>query len=141
MRCSASGGELASLSDASMQALNELLPPHWSHGNPIDILGDADPERYSKALEIAVKDPDSDGLLAILAPQGMTDPAKVAEALKAHGNIHGKPVLASWMGGKSVAQRDRGIERRGDSHFFLSGHCGSGVHLHVEFQLQPSRHL
>jgi acetyltransferase len=99
----ATGGELASLSDVSLQALNDLLPSHWSHGNPIDILGDADPERYSKALEIAVKDPNSDGLLVILAPQGMTDPAQVAEALKVHGKIHGKPVLASWMGGKAVA--------------------------------------
>jgi acetyltransferase len=100
----ATGGELTSISDASLQALDQLLPPHWSHANPIDILGDADPERYSKALEIAVKDPNSDGLLVILAPQGMTDPAQVAEALKAHGKIHGKPVLASWMGAKAVAK-------------------------------------
>ena len=100
----ATGGELASISDASLKALNELLPPHWSHANPIDILGDADPERYSKALEIAAKDPNSDGLLVILAPQGMTDPDAVAERLKAHAKIHGKPVLASWMGGKAVAK-------------------------------------
>src|SRR6202171_2933961 len=59
----ATGGELASISDASLQALNQLLPPHWSHANPIDIFGDADPERYSKALEIAAKDTNSDGLL------------------------------------------------------------------------------
>ena len=97
------GGELAPLSASTMEALNALLPAHWSHGNPIDILGDADPERYSKALEIAAKDPNSDGLLVILAPQGMTDPAHVAESLKAHASQHGKPVLASWMGGKSVA--------------------------------------
>ncbi len=101
------GGELAPLSDATMESLNALLPAHWSHGNPIDILGDAGPERYSKALEIAAKDPNSDGLLVILAPQGMTDPAHVAEALKAHAGVHGKPILASWMGGKSVAE---GIE-------------------------------
>jgi len=99
----ANGGELASLSDASLEAFNAFLPQHWSHANPIDILGDADPARYSKALEIAVKDPNSDGLLAILAPQGMTDPTEVAKALEAHGKIHGKPVLASWMGGRSVA--------------------------------------
>jgi acetyltransferase len=97
------GGELAPLSESTMDSLNALLPPHWSHGNPIDILGDAGPERYSKALEIAAKDPNSDGLLVILAPQGMTDPAHVAESLKAHASQHGKPVLASWMGGKSVA--------------------------------------
>jgi acetyltransferase len=98
------GGELAPLSDSTMDSLNALLPAHWSHGNPIDILGDAGPERYSKALEIAAKDPNSDGLLVILAPQGMTDPAQVAETLKGHASIHGKPVLASWMGGKSVAE-------------------------------------
>ncbi len=97
------GGELAPLSDSTMESLNALLPAHWSHGNPIDILGDAGPERYSKALEIAANDPGSDGLLVILAPQGMTDPAHVAESLKAHASVHGKPVLASWMGGKSVA--------------------------------------
>ena len=100
----ATGGKLASISDVSLKALDELLPAYWSHANPIDILGDADPERYSKALEIAAKDPNSDGLLVILAPQGMTDPKHVAERLKAHAKIHRKPVLASWMGGKAVAK-------------------------------------
>jgi acetyltransferase len=99
----ANGGELASLSAETMQSLNNLLPPHWSHGNPIDILGDSDPERYAKALEIALKDPNSDGLLVILAPQGMTDPKKVAEGLAPHAKMHGKPLLASWMGGTMVA--------------------------------------
>ena len=98
------GGELAPLSDATTESLNALLPPHWSHGNPIDILGDAGSERYSKALEIAAKDPNSDGLLVILTPQGMTDPATVAEGLIAQAGTHGKPVLASWMGGKTVAK-------------------------------------
>ena len=100
----ASGGELATLSEDSQQALNAFLPAHWSHANPIDILGDADPERYARSLEIAIQDPNSDGLLAILAPQGMTDPAKVAERLKPHAKGHGKPLLASWMGGRGVAQ-------------------------------------
>ena len=96
------GGELATLSDASHKSLDAFLPPHWSHANPIDILGDADPERYSRASEIAIRDPGCDGLLTILAPQGMTDPAEVAEGLKVHAKVHGKPLLASWMGGKAV---------------------------------------
>jgi acetyltransferase len=99
----AAGGELAPLSDSTVAELNRFLPESWSHGNPIDILGDADPERYSKALEIAARDQQSNGLLAILAPQGMTDPAQVAERLKPHANGLGKPVLASWMGGATVA--------------------------------------
>jgi acetyltransferase len=97
------GGELTALSPKSLDALNEFLPAHWSHGNPIDILGDADPERYQHAAEIALADSNSDGLLVILAPQGMTNPAEVAERLKPHAHAQGKPLLASWMGGASIA--------------------------------------
>lgn len=98
------GGELAALSDASIDALSAFLSPHWSHGNPIDVLGDAGPEEYGRALEIAMRDPQSDGLLAILAPQGMSDPAKVARKLRPFAHGSGKPVLASWMGGKLMAE-------------------------------------
>jgi len=96
------GGELAELSAESIDALNKVLPPHWSHGNPIDILGDADPERYARALEIASKDPNSDGLLVALTPQAMTDPTETARRLTAFAMTRGKPVIASWMGGKDV---------------------------------------
>ncbi len=98
------GGELAALSGESVQALNAFLPPHWSHGNPIDILGDADADRYARTLEIAINDPASDGLLVILCPQGMTDPAGVAERLRPYAHGHGKPVLASWMGGGLISK-------------------------------------
>jgi acetyltransferase len=98
----ANGGDLAHLSDLSVQALSQFLSPHWSHGNPIDVLGDAGPEEYARALEIAIHDPNTDGLLAILAPQGMTDPTRVAEHLKSYARGSGKPMLASWMGGKLV---------------------------------------
>ena len=100
----ANGGELAALSAESHRSFDELLPAHWSHGNPIDILGDADPERYARALEIAIQDPGSDGVLAILAPQRMTDPAKVAEHFQPYARRHDKPLLASWMGGEEVEQ-------------------------------------
>jgi acetyltransferase len=96
------GGELAELSEPTMQALDKVLPPHWSHGNPIDILGDADPERYAQVLEIASKDPNSDGLLVILTPQAMTDPTETASRLTKFAATRGKPVLASWMGGKDI---------------------------------------
>ncbi|HEY9817761.1 MAG TPA: acetate--CoA ligase family protein, partial [Candidatus Obscuribacterales bacterium] len=96
------GGQLATLSDQTIAALNEILPPHWSHGNPIDILGDAEPERYAKALEVAVNDPNSDGLLVILTPQAMTDPSRTAECLKPYAQTANKPIMASWMGGDEV---------------------------------------
>lgn len=109
----ATGGQLAKLSEDSLRALNEFLPPHWSHGNPIDILGDAQPERYARALEIAIKDPNSDGLLVILAPQGMTNPAHAAKALQPYARDHGKPVLASWMGGRMVAEGEAVLNHAG----------------------------
>jgi acetyltransferase len=100
----ANGGELAKLSQSSLQKLDEFLPSHWSHGNPVDILGDADSERYARAIEIVAQDPNSDGLLVALAPQGMTNPTEIAERLKPYAHTLGKPVLASWMGGMSIAE-------------------------------------
>jgi acetyltransferase len=98
-----SGGELTPISDEAMNAFNEILPSVWSHNNPVDIIGDATPERYAKALETAANDPNSDGMLVILTPQAMTDPTQIAEKLKPYATSTGKPVLASWMGGKEVA--------------------------------------
>lgn len=95
------GGELATLSDTAIAELNKVLPPTWSHQNPVDIIGDASAQRYSDALSIAAKDPASDGLLVILTPQAMTNPAEVAEGLKPYARL-GKPLLASWMGGPLV---------------------------------------
>ncbi len=97
-----SGGRLAELSQDTRASLDALLPPHWSHGNPIDILGDASPERYAKVVELAAKDPNSDGVLAILTPQAMTDATATAEQLKPFAKLNGKPILASWLGGQMV---------------------------------------
>ena len=97
------GGELAEISTETMEKLNEFLPSSWSHNNPIDIIGDADPQRYAKSLEVAAQDPNSDGLLVILTPQAMTDPTATAEALKSYAKSYEKPILASWSGGKEVA--------------------------------------
>ncbi len=98
------GGELAEISPETMESLNDFLPAPWSHGNPLDVLGDADPERYATTLETAAGDPESDGLLVILTPQDMTDPTATAERLAPYAiSTGGKPVLASWMGGAEVA--------------------------------------
>ncbi|HET7214302.1 MAG TPA: acetate--CoA ligase family protein, partial [Terriglobia bacterium] len=96
------GGELAVLSDETIESLNGFLPPHWSHNNPVDILGDAEPDRYAKAVEIVAQDPNADGVLVILAPQAMTDPSETAAKLKRFAKLKGKPILASWMGGVEV---------------------------------------
>src|SRR5271167_2149442 len=109
----AGGGELAELSPQTMQAFDEILPPQWSHNNPVDILGDAEPERYAKSLEIASKDPGIDGMLVVLTPQGMTNPTQIAEQLRPYAHSTGKPVLASWMGGADVAGGEEILNRAG----------------------------
>ncbi|MEE4256336.1 MAG: bifunctional acetate--CoA ligase family protein/GNAT family N-acetyltransferase [Bacteroidales bacterium] len=96
------GGGLTLLSDDTMQKLDEVLPPFWSHGNPVDVIGDAPPERFAKATEIVLKDEKVDAVLVILTPQAMTEPTKTAEAIAKISEHHSKPILAAWMGGQSM---------------------------------------
>ncbi len=97
-----SGGQLAELSRQTLGALNAVLPAPWSHNNPVDVLGDAGPDRYAEAVEIVAKDPNNDGLLVILTPQDMTDATGTAAQLQKFARLEGKPVLASWMGAEKV---------------------------------------
>ncbi|OFZ82192.1 MAG: acetyl CoA synthetase subunit alpha [Bdellovibrionales bacterium RIFOXYD1_FULL_55_31] len=108
-----SGGELATPSQKTIEQLNTFLPAAWSHSNPLDVLGDADPVRYAKTLEIGAKDANSDGLLVILTPQAMTDPTQTAEHLKPYAAFEGKPVLASWMGGVDIAAGEEILNKAG----------------------------
>lgn len=100
----ATGGELTVLSSESLHELDGFLSSHWSHSNPVDVLADADAEGFVKAVGIASKDAASDGLLAIIAPQGLADPTQVAERMKPLAHTSSKPLLASWMGGDGVAE-------------------------------------
>jgi acetyltransferase len=109
----AGGGELAELSEETMKAFDAILPPQWSHSNPVDILGDAEPERYAKSLEIAAKDPSIDGMLVILTPQDMTNATQIAEKVKPYAKGFPKPVLASWMGGAEVAAGEQILNQAG----------------------------
>ena len=97
---------LADLSKETMKRLNEVLPATWSHSNPVDIIGDATPERYAQAVSVCMDDPNVDGLLVILTPQAMTDPAGVAQALVAL-NTGKKPLLTCWMGEIQVGEGRR----------------------------------
>jgi acetyltransferase len=91
------GGQLAPISKETIEQLDRVLPTEWSHDNPITLLADADAQRYSQAVETAASDPNSDALLVIYSPQSRTDATKIAEQLT---NTK-KPLLASWMGGRS----------------------------------------
>lgn len=108
------GGQLAKISPEAMAEYNSFLPGAWSHNNPVDVLGDAPPAMYAKALKVAGDDKESDGMLVILTPQSVTKPTETAEELAKYAHIEGKPVMASWMGGKDLEKgrailRDSGI--------------------------------
>jgi len=98
----AADGQLAALSPATIEQLNAALPPCWSHGNPVDVLGDATPVRYADTVRLVLHDPGVDALLVILTPQAMTDPQAVAEALIAVAGGSRKPVVTAWVGGNAV---------------------------------------
>jgi len=107
------GGETASLDQSTLDALDAVLPPYWSHGDPVDMLGDATPERYAKTLHIVAADPNNDGLLVTYAPQGAATAAEVAEAVTSLTKLPRKPILASWMGGVEVEAGAEILERAG----------------------------
>jgi len=106
-------GKLAELSPETIEKLNSFLPAYWSHGNPVDVLGDAPPERFAKALETVLKDPQVDSVLVILTPQAMTDPGGTAEAVVRVAGRAEKPVLAAWMGGRVVSEGIQVLSRAG----------------------------
>ncbi|MFZ2087594.1 MAG: acetate--CoA ligase family protein, partial [Desulfobaccales bacterium] len=96
--------EPAVLGSDTLSKLSEVLPPFWSHGNPVDILGDATHERYFKTLQVCLQAPELAGLVIILTHQAMTDPVKIAQVIVPEVKKQGKPVLAVWMGGEDVAE-------------------------------------
>ena len=100
----AAQGSLARLSGATVAALNECLPPYWSHRNPVDVLGDARSKRIAKAAEIVLNDEGVDALLVIVTPQAMTNPASIARAVGELSTRTSKPILAAWLGGVSMRE-------------------------------------
>jgi len=97
-----SGASLAELSPETLAALHRIVPPHWSHGNPVDLLGAADGALYAQAAKLVLADRATHGLLVVLTPQTMTQPRESAEQLVKVAAACGKPVLSCWMGGGAV---------------------------------------
>jgi len=107
------GLEPATLDPDTFQKLDALLPPFWSRSNPIDILGDASPERFRGTLEICCDGKDLDGVCVILAPQALTDPVLVAESLATTMKGRRYPVFTCWMGGKSIEKAVQILNKAG----------------------------
>lgn len=107
------GIPLANFAEVTVEKLNAALPPHWSHGNPVDIGGDADVDRYRKALQAVLEGPNVDGVLVMLTPQAMTQPSEVARAVIELEKNADKPVVTCWMGEELVAESRRLFEEAG----------------------------
>ena len=100
----AAGLDLAALSPATQTALNQFLPANWSHGNPVDIIGDAPVERYVKALQTLLADRDTGTLLFMHAPTAIVPSADIARALVPLAKSDPRRVVSSWLGGPGVAE-------------------------------------
>jgi acetyltransferase len=111
------GLAMATLSDATVEYLNQYLPPNWPHANPVDIIGDAQADRYHHAVKACLEDDNVDGVLAILTPQAMTKPLESAQALIALADSHSKPLLTCWMGEKQVNEARDVFSKAHRPHF------------------------
>ena len=101
-RCADIDIPLAQLSEGTLNKLNDLLPNTWSHGNPVDIIGDAEPPRYRETLQVVLEDDGVDGALVVLTPQAITDPAEAAKEVIEVARKSDKPVVTCWMGEEQV---------------------------------------
>ena len=99
-------GVLSELSEETLAKLNENLPAFWSHGNPVDVLGDARAKQVAKATQIVLEDQNTDAVLVILTPQAMTNPNATAKEISTLASTYNKPILAAWLGGKSMHEAD-----------------------------------
>ena len=97
-------GTPAKLAGETIERLNENLPSSWSHGNPVDVLGDASSKRIEKAAQIVLEDKGVDAVLVILTPQAMTNPTATARGLGKLADTTAKPILAAWLGGKAMRE-------------------------------------
>jgi acetyltransferase len=97
------GGALAVLGEGTLEALNQCLPSTWSHGNPIDIVGDAPVSRYADSLRVLLAAPEVDGVLFIHAPTAIVPADRIAATCLPLIQAAAKPVLTCWLGGAAVA--------------------------------------
>ena len=97
-------GELAALAPETLAKLDQDLPPAWSHGNPVDVLGDANSKRIEKAVAAVLADRGVDAVLVIVTPQAMTNPGATARSLAKLAGESRKPLLAAWLGGRAMRE-------------------------------------
>jgi acetyltransferase len=140
------GVELAKIEGDTLSQLDQVLPPVWSRANPVDIIGDATPERYQQALDVCLADPGVDGALVLLTPQAMTRPTEVARTVIESAERTDKLVMTTWLGGPQVREaRELFREARVPSFITLENavdafSCVAAYHRNQRLLLQtPAR--
>ena len=111
------GGKLAQLTEDTITSLDRCLPSTWSHGNPVDIVGDSDADRYVNALSVLLKDENCDAILVMLVPVAIIDNREVARRVAELIRQSSKPILTCWMGAEAVADGRRLLEQAGVMNF------------------------
>ena len=127
----AAGGQLAALSEETIAELNRLLPATWSHGNPVDIIGDASGKRYADALAALIRDPEVDAILVLNCPTALAQPEDAARC----GNRCGR---RGRTGGAARPQRDHRLARRAFREGGAAALC-RGPHRHLRNPRQRGR--
>ncbi|MFT7629698.1 MAG: acetyltransferase [Mariniblastus sp.] len=107
------GGTLANFTEITHEKLNQILPANWSHQNPVDVIGDATPERLKIATQTVLTDENVDAVLVVVTPQAMTDPTACADTMIEIATQTNKPILASWMGGLSMTEATERLNTAG----------------------------
>lgn len=148
----AAGGQLARLGDATLSALDAALPAAWSHANPVDIIGDAGPDRYRAALEVLLGAPEVNAVAVMYCPTGLGEPAAAADGVLAELRKHPAhvPVMASWLGPVAAAAARKPFAELGIPNFDapealvrgfmqLATRCRQQIHLSKTVPAFPLR--
>ncbi len=123
---------LASLSPDTIATLDAALPPTWSRANPVDIIGDAPPQRYRAAIDAVAADPGVDALLVMNCPTALADPSAAAGAVAdsvQRGLVNGKPLLACWLGSKAAAPAREVLRAAGIGEFETPAQAAEAIAL------------
>lgn len=129
-RLAQTGGRLAEFSDATIAALDKVLPASWSHGNPADIIGDAPPERYAAAMRAVLAAKEADAILVMHAPTATASSTAAAQAVIDVARETKAPVLANWVGQEAVAPARKMLRDAGVPTYDTPGEAiGAFMHL------------
>ena len=123
-------GELAELQPSTLERLDAALPPTWSRANPVDIIGDAPPERYAASIDAVAADPGTDALLVLNCPTALASPKEAAAAvakMTEGGKVGGKPLLTCWLGEHTASEGRRILNAAGVATFETPGNAALGV--------------